>query len=195
MTDKTINTLDTELTTVGANDLIGVWDVAAAQYKKAKRSNVVGATITGGGTIALGGYTLTVPATGTAALRGADNNFSAAQTMQAGINVGVAASALIRQTGGVVRQAIETNTIANNGALVVTTANTALVIINDATDGAVAIVSVAGGAGTVIAGSASIFTGASGTASRLNIYYSSGIGVVIQNLRGSTVTVSAFVVF
>lgn len=68
MADKTINTLDTELTTVGANDLIGVWDVAAGQYKKAKRSNVVGATITGGGTLALGGCTLTVPETGKAAL-------------------------------------------------------------------------------------------------------------------------------
>lgn len=59
MADKTIATLDTELVSVGANDLIGVWDVAASQYKKAKRSNVVGASITGGGTIALDGYTLT----------------------------------------------------------------------------------------------------------------------------------------
>ena len=194
MAELTVDGLG-ELASPAANDEIGIWDVSAGQYLKIRRDTLVGGTITGGGTVATGGFTLTVPATGTAALRGADNNFSAAQTMQAGINVGVAASALIRQTGGVVRQAIETNTIANNGALVVTTANTALVIINDATDGAVAIVSVAGGAGTVIAGSASIFTGASGTASRLNIYYSCGIGVVIQNLRGSTVTVSAFVVF
>lgn len=81
MADKTINTLDTELTTVGANDLIGVWDVAAAQYKKAKRSNVVGATITGGGTIALGGYTLTVPASGTAALLGVGNTFTQDQVI------------------------------------------------------------------------------------------------------------------
>lgn len=34
--------------------------------------------ITGGGTVALGGFTLTVPATGTAALRGVANTFSAA---------------------------------------------------------------------------------------------------------------------
>jgi len=35
---------------------------------------------TGGGTIALGGFTLTVPATGTAALRGANNTFSGTNT-------------------------------------------------------------------------------------------------------------------
>lgn len=42
--------------------------------------------ITGGGTIALGGFTLTVPATGTAALRGAANVFTAAQTVDLDTN-------------------------------------------------------------------------------------------------------------
>jgi hypothetical protein len=81
MTDKTINTLDTELVTVGANDLIGVWDVAAGQYKKAKRSNVVGATITGAGTIATGGFTLTVAQSGTAALKNVSQTFTDAQAI------------------------------------------------------------------------------------------------------------------
>lgn len=39
-------------------------------------------TITGGGTLALGGFTLTVPATGTAALLATANVFTAAQTVQ-----------------------------------------------------------------------------------------------------------------
>jgi hypothetical protein len=38
-------------------------------------------TISGGGTLALGGFTLTVPATGTAALRGVANTFTANQTI------------------------------------------------------------------------------------------------------------------
>ncbi len=42
-------------------------------------------TITGGGTLALGGYTLTVPATGTAALLGTAQTFSAMQTFGAAI--------------------------------------------------------------------------------------------------------------
>lgn len=40
-------------------------------------------TVTGGGTLALGGYTLTVPFTGTAALRGIVNTFTADQTISA----------------------------------------------------------------------------------------------------------------
>jgi hypothetical protein len=194
MAELTVDGLG-ELTSPAANDEIGIWDVSAGQFLKIQRSTLVGATITGGGTIALGGYTLTAPATGTVALRGADNAFSVAQTMAAGINVGVAASALTRPTGGVVRQAIESNVVANDGALVVSTFNTAIVFINDATDGAVAIVSVAGGAGTLIAGSSSIFTGTAGTASRLNVYYLAGTGIVIQNKRGSSITLSAIVMF
>lgn len=57
-----------ELTSPAANDEIGIWDVSAGEYKKIQQSNLVGATITGGGTVALGGYTLTVPATGTVGL-------------------------------------------------------------------------------------------------------------------------------
>lgn len=43
-------------------------------------TNASNTTITGGGTVALGGFTLTVPATGTAALRGVANTFTQPQT-------------------------------------------------------------------------------------------------------------------
>lgn len=194
MAEYTVDGLG-ELTSPAANDEIGIWDVSAGQFLKIQRSTLVGATITGGGTIALGGYTLTAPATGTVALRGADNAFSVAQTMAAGINVGVAASALTRPTGGVVRQAMESNVVANDGALVVSTRTLGMVFIEDQTDGAYAIVSVAAGAGVVISGSASIFTGTAGTAGRLNVYYLAGTGIVIQNKRGSSITLSAIVMF
>jgi len=68
MTDVNINGLGGPLATPAADDLVPVWDTSAAQTLKIRRDVFVGATITGGGTIALGGYTLTVPATGTAAL-------------------------------------------------------------------------------------------------------------------------------
>lgn len=47
-------------------------------------TNASNTTITGGGTLALGGFTATVPATGTTALIGAANNFTAANTIASG---------------------------------------------------------------------------------------------------------------
>lgn len=47
--------------------------------------------LTGGGTIATGGFTFTVPATGTAALRGVANTFTAAQTFNADVSLGASA--------------------------------------------------------------------------------------------------------
>ena len=69
----------------------------------------IGATtsITGGGTVALGGFTLTVPATGTAALLATANVFTAVQK----INVNSATAFLVEQTG------------VKNNVLVVDTAN------------------------------------------------------------------------
>lgn len=71
-----------------AGDYVPIWDVTGNKASKALKSALVGATLTGGGTIALGGYTLTVPATGTAALRDVAGTFSAVQTFSAGINLG-----------------------------------------------------------------------------------------------------------
>lgn len=51
-------------------------------------TNASNTTITGGGTLALGGFTLTVPATGTAALLGVANVFSANNRFNAKIGVG-----------------------------------------------------------------------------------------------------------
>jgi hypothetical protein len=80
MTDLTIHAL-TELTSPSTSDELGIWDVSAAQYKRIAVSNLLGGTITGGGTIATGGYTLTVPATGTAALRNSTNDFTVNQSI------------------------------------------------------------------------------------------------------------------
>jgi len=66
------------------SDLIPFWDVVAGVAKKTTRANLVGATLTDGGTIVTGGYTLTVPATGTAALRDKANTFTQPQTISAG---------------------------------------------------------------------------------------------------------------
>lgn len=62
------------------DDFVPIWDVAAGQSKKATIANIINARLTGGGIVATGGFTLTVPATGTAALRGVAQSFTATQT-------------------------------------------------------------------------------------------------------------------
>jgi hypothetical protein len=58
-------------------------------------TNASNTTITGGGTVALGGFTLTVPATGTAALLATANVFTAVQK----VNVNSALALLVEQDG------------------------------------------------------------------------------------------------
>jgi hypothetical protein len=61
----------TELTTVATNDYLLISDTSDVTNKDKRISqlNLVGANITGGGTLATGGFTVTWPATGTAVLK------------------------------------------------------------------------------------------------------------------------------
>jgi len=67
MADKTITQL-TATTSAVAADEIPIWVVGSAVTRKITKANFLQGAFTGGGTVATGGYTLTVPATGTAAL-------------------------------------------------------------------------------------------------------------------------------
>jgi hypothetical protein len=68
MTNKTINEFTALSGSVATDDQLLVWDTSAGATRKISQANLVGGAITGNGTIATGGFTLTVPATGTAAL-------------------------------------------------------------------------------------------------------------------------------
>jgi hypothetical protein len=46
-----------------SSDLVPFWDVAAGAAKKTTRINFIGGLLTGGGTVATGGFTLTIPKT------------------------------------------------------------------------------------------------------------------------------------
>ncbi len=70
------------------DDFIPIWDVAATQSKKATINNILNARLTGNGVIATGGFTLTIPATGTAALLGAANTFTGANTFTQSVTGG-----------------------------------------------------------------------------------------------------------
>lgn len=104
ITQGVITVADTKVSALGSlsaqpasNDLLPIVDVsdtsqaASGTTKKIvsayfAQTNGSVATVTGGGTISLGGFTLTVPATGTAALRGANNTFTGANTFTTGMN-------------------------------------------------------------------------------------------------------------
>lgn len=190
MADITINGL-VETTTPAAADFIGIWDVAAAQYKKVKRSNLVGATVTGGGTIATGGFTLTLPASGTAALVGINNNF-VAQTIN-GIDIGQAVTNMgISSSGtGILRvRAIPQMTITGPGSQFVTGFSWGImipVIEIPGTALSTGIISTDGVNVTVVNGTH--YTNTINTASKINFYISSGT-IVCQNMF-SGVTVNA----
>jgi hypothetical protein len=163
MTDKTINAL-TATTTAVAADEIPMWVAGSAVTRKITRANFL---------------------TGYAALATA-STWTAAQTMQAGVNIGVASAQLYRPAAGVVRQKLEGVTLADTGALVVATGTgRALVYVYYATIGVSALVAVDGsGSSTLIYGSTSYFGTTAGTASRINVY-ASGTNVTVQNLRGA----------
>jgi len=86
MADKTITQL-TATTSAASSDEIPIWVAGSAVTRKITKANFLQGAFTGGGTVATGGYTLTVPATGTAALRGVANTFTAAQKFQCAASV------------------------------------------------------------------------------------------------------------
>lgn len=81
------------------DDFIPIWDVAAAQSKKATINNILNARLTGGGVVATGGFTLTLPATGTVMLLGQNQTvtglktFAPPSTSQTGILINMPAGA------------------------------------------------------------------------------------------------------
>lgn len=65
MADITVNDLTELAANPAANDVLPIWQVSTSQYKKITATNLFPFTVTGGGTIATGGFTFTVPKTGT----------------------------------------------------------------------------------------------------------------------------------
>lgn len=81
MADKTITAL-TATTSAAASDEIPIWVAGSAVTRKITKANFLGGAMTGGGTLATGGYTLTVPESMTAAGRNVANTYTQTQTIQ-----------------------------------------------------------------------------------------------------------------
>lgn len=172
MADTTINGLAIENTAPTANDLVGLWNVAAGRYEKIKRSNL----LTGYGALAVA------------------NTWTAAQTMQAGINVGVAGALLARPMQGVIRQKLESVSIADNATLTISsdTAARGFFMLYNATDGLMSVGVANGSAVTLLFGGASFATTAD-NAGTINVY-TSGNNIIVQNKRGGSRQIQVWLV-
>lgn len=84
MATATIGQL-TLTTSAAAGDFVEIEVAASGVSRRITKANFIGATLTGAGSIATGGFTLTVPANGTAALLGTAQTFSALKTFSSGM--------------------------------------------------------------------------------------------------------------
>jgi hypothetical protein len=153
-------------------------------------SSLTNGQFTGDGTVATGGFTLTVPATGTAALLGAANVFTAAQTLN-GVQIGGASEpALYQHTGGFVRLAPTVMSFVNDDTYSILAGTEGLFIFNDITNHKTGLFVLHGGGNSVasIFTDSAWFTTTAGNAGTLNIYYSGGY--LIQNKTGGTINIS-----
>lgn len=207
----------TELTAVALDDYILISDTSDVvnRDKRISKLNFSGGSITGGGTLITGGFSLTVPASGTAALRsgapvaGRVASWSDANAVQDG---GFAASDIARLSQAVtfVSQITALNflsalvsSLANGAVVNVTSPGSGLAIFASTSDATLGgIIAYRNSAttyctavtiGTGIAVTTGVLTGANGTAGKLNIS-ADPTGFFIANQTGSTKTLKVMFV-
>lgn len=96
MATTTVNALPQIASPVSA-DKVSAWDASAGTAGYIEVGDLITTAVTGGGTIATGGFTLTVPGTMTAAGRNVANTFSERQTLSDGAITGSVTCALDAQ--------------------------------------------------------------------------------------------------
>lgn len=112
MTNKTFNDL-TATTSAASTDVVALWVVSGGVLRKITVSDLIKGFVSGGGLVATGGFTLTVPATMIAAGRNVTNTFTTTQTFAPTASIpgvyiiapsGNTSAALINQYNGSDRQ-------------------------------------------------------------------------------------------
>lgn len=185
MANITINDATLAELTAGqlaADDLIPVWDTSAAATKRVSRAALVGATIVGDG------KTLTVPATGTAALLEATNVFSQSQTIPAVRSA--APLTLLDDTAVVIPLAFSALV-----ALVAGLSLTASGIIMCRCAGTPICGIVASSAGTLlVATTGTILTGTTGTDGKMTVSAHSNGNLYVENRTGVSFALNYFVI-
>lgn len=159
-------------TSAGGTDYINVWKGSALQ--QITKANFMGATLTGTGTLATGGFTLTVPATGTAALLGTAQTFTLTQTFSVAPKIPGALNgevfSLDSSTTDTVIAAGASSAVSLAGGFA------GLLLLGEQTAGTVAAYLVGGGAVALVSTTNSGIWNANdtSTANRIDVFYSGG---------------------
>jgi hypothetical protein len=193
MADVSVNAL-TSLTTPANDDLVPIWDTSAGQLKQVRRDALNGGTLTGSGTVATGGFTLTVPATGSAALLGTVNVFTVGQTLPAartsGTNTINDDVAISFTPSGVTATALAAGSYAgllliwgrfgsggNQGSVVAFRAGTS------------AFCAVVAQPSTLVAATTGALAGTTGTDGKLNVSVHTDGAIYIENRTGAQINI------
>lgn len=170
-----------------AGDFIGVWDIALSEYKKVTRSALVGVNVTGGGTIATGGFTLTVPASGTVDLLEVAQTITGQKTFSAAPKVsGSLGDALFSLDSSSANTVLAASEVISLGAF------SGLVVFVEMTSGSTAAF-LCGSVNVVLIGATLADTWVANDAfasNRLAVYFAEG-SYWLRNVFGSSRTVKA----
>lgn len=192
-------------------DLIEFQIASSGLSRRITKANFIGATLTGGGAIATGGFTFTIPATGTASLLetaqtisglktfSANNIFNGNQTFNGTNNfVGqVTLSATQINLPSQFILSVATISLADDTAVQISVGTAGIILVGNTalTNQAALInfratagpyVNIMAQSGSVFEASTSTLTGTTGTDGKITVSATSGGNVYIENRTGAT---------
>lgn len=194
---KTINGL-TVTTSAAAGDFLPIWRASNGDTRKITKANFMGGVLTGAGTIATGGFTLTVGAnssisgnisgSGTIATAGFTGTLPATGTLVTTAASQTLTSKKIDSIGMNYVSMSNTQIAALTGW---TSLNNGFLVVHDLSNGYIGTFQMRGAANVTneISDPSTKFSHTAGTGTSINVYYLGGTGYVIQNNSGGTIFV------
>lgn len=179
--------------------LVDVSDTAMAATGTNKRvaASYLARSDAGAGLIAGNGLTLTLWSSGTACVRGGDNQFAVAQTVN-GVQVGGTVAPFVnRHAAGYNEVRSDTQSLANNGTYNLPLKPYGLVLVLDRSNGYFGLFWCLGNYNTnpTLINARSNCTATKDAASSVNFYWDAGAGAyVVQNKTGVTINVAVQVI-
>ncbi len=183
----------TTAASAAGTDYVPIWATGASAPRKVLVSNLLGGTMTGGGVLATGGFTLTVAASGTVALLDVAQTHTAAETFtQVNIGTSGGATAITKPADGHTLMSLD-SVVLTAGAKFTFPPTGGLLVLYSSSAGRSAVYALTSTTVTAIAQDASGFSTTMGTGSRINVYHN-GANFEIENGFATSRTVSWIVI-